>query len=332
MRESKWFVVIPPTGAARVAAQHISSNFIEKLGKTRVKIFDTHIYQHSFGALLKKPDETLVVDLINQLLIVSCLDFETTRFFSGALSPVSLFSLNILKKQNIKTIHWFYEDFNRVHYWRTVLPGYTTFLSIQRGPFPEICNSQNTTWHLLPTAATLTQADGLYDEKRVFDIAFIGIPSSYRIKVLEHIANSGYKCVIAGFGWENYTGVLQQSIISGKWVDENQSALILNRAKIGLNLSVDDPKEMSDVHLSPRVFDILISGNVLLTEDTPLSHEIMHEFRFETFSSPDQIAHTINTLLSRYTEYENDRLQNMQIVKSHHMYSNRVEQIIKLTE
>jgi hypothetical protein len=111
MSESKWFIVIPPSGAARVVAQHTAKNFIKKSGTCNVKIFDTLIYQNSFRALLKEPDETLVVDLLNQSLIVSCLDFGTTHFFSGALSPVSLFSLNILKKQHVKTIHWFFEDF-----------------------------------------------------------------------------------------------------------------------------------------------------------------------------------------------------------------------------
>ncbi|MBN1601887.1 MAG: glycosyltransferase family 1 protein [Chitinispirillaceae bacterium] len=332
MSESKWFVVIPPSGAARVVAQHTANNFIEKTGARNVKIFDTLIYQNSFQTLLKNPDETLVVDLINQSLIVSCLDFGTTHFFSGALSPVSLFSLEILKKQHIKTIHWFYEDFNRATYWKSILQGYTVFLSIQEGPFPEICNKHQVQWHLLPTAASIPQPDGLNDERRLFDVAFIGIPSSYRIKVLEQLARSGLRCIIAGSGWEQYSGPLQPGIISAKWVNEHQSAHVLSRAKIGLNLSINDPEGVNDVHLSPRVFDILRSGALLLTEETPLSHEIMRELRFETFSSPGQIETVINSILLSFAAYESDRLKNLQTVNTFHTYSNRVKQIITLVE
>jgi hypothetical protein len=330
--ESRWFIVIPPSGAARFVAQHTSNIFSEKLGKNRVKVFDSLVYEKSFKSMLMKNDENLVIDLINQSMIISCLDFEATHFFSGALSPVSLFSLNLLRKHHVKTIHWFYEDYNRVTYWNAVFPGYDVFLTIQIGPFPEISIQKQRAWHLLPTAASLAPVKTLSDEKRVFDIVFIGIPSAYRIKVLELIVESGFKCAIAGLGWDSYQGSLKQSIISGKWIDENQSALLLSSAKIGLNLSVDDPAGKSDVHLSPRVFDTLMSGALLLTEETPLNREIMVGCSFETFSSPEHVRSAIDSILSNFKEYNDKRLENIQTVKSHHMYRNRVDQIITLVE
>jgi spore maturation protein CgeB len=332
MAESKWFIVIPPIGAARVVAKHLANGFLNKLGTSRVKVFDSLTYQNSFKSILKTTDENLLVDLCNQSLIVSCLDFGATHFLSGALSPVSLFALKILKKQGIKTAHWFYEDFRRAHYWKDVLPGYDTFFTIQNGPFPELCHQISTKWHYLPTAASVESHTTVQDEKRDFDIAFIGIPSPYRIQILEQIVSSGVSCVIAGLGWDTYTGPMQNSILSGKWIDEAQSGLIFRRAKIGLNLSVDDPAGVSDVHLSPRVFDILISGCVLLTEETPLSHQSLHQCSFKTFSADEQVPIQIKEILSNYSRYQKDTCTNIEIVKSSHLYGNRVNDILRLTE
>jgi spore maturation protein CgeB len=332
MMESKWSIVIPPVGAARVVAKHLANSFLNKLGASRVKIFDSLTYQNSYKTILKTTDENLIVDLCNQSLIVSCLDFDTTHFLSGALSPVSLFSLNILKKQGIKTAHWFYEDFRRAHYWNDVLPGYNVFFTIQEGPFPERCHHISTKWHYLPTAASVEPHTTVPDEKRDFDIAFIGIPSPYRIRTLEQIVSSGVSCIIAGLGWDKYTGSLKNCILSGKWIEEAQSALIFRRARIGLNLSVDDPAGISDIHLSPRVFDILISGCVLLTEETPLSHQVLHRCSFETFSLGGPVNTQIKEILSNYTRYKKDTLANIEAVKSFHLYSNRVDEILKLTE
>jgi spore maturation protein CgeB len=332
MAETKWFIVIPTTGAARVVARHLANGFINKLGISRVKIFDSLTYHNSFKSILKSSDENLIVDLFNQSLIISCLDFGATHFLSGALSPVSLFALNILKKQGIKTAHWFYEDFRRAHYWKDVLPGYNVFFTIQNGPFPELSQQIATTWHYLPTAASVQPPAADHNYKRDFDIAFIGIPSPYRIQILEQAVSSGSTCVIAGFGWDTYSGPLQHFILTGNWIDEAQSALILQRAKIGLNLSVDDPAGVSDIHLSPRVFDILISGCILLTEETPLSHQVLHQCSFETFSSGESIRAQINKILSDYSRYQKDTHTNIETVKSFHLYSNRVDEILKFTE
>jgi hypothetical protein len=332
MAESKWFIVIPPVGAARIVAKHFANEFLKKLGTSQVKIFDSLTYQNSYKAILKTIDENLIVDLCNQSLIVSCLDFGVTHFISGALSPVSLFALNILKKQGIKTVHWFYEDFRRALYWNDVVQGYNVFFTIQNGPFPERCQQISTTWHYLPTAASLEPHTAVQDEKRDFDIVFIGIPSTYRIRILEQIVTNGISCVIAGLGWDSYNGPLKNCILSGKWIDEAQSALILRRAKIGLNLSVDDPAGVSDVHLSPRVFDILISGCVLLTEETSLSHQVLHQCSFETFSSGETVHAQIKRIISDYSLYKNDATTNIEMIKSFHLYSNRVDEIIKLTE
>ncbi len=332
MAESRWFIVIPPVGAARVVAKHLANGFLNKLGISRVKIFDSLTYQNSFKAILKTTDENLIVDLCNQSLIVSCLDFGATHFLSGALSPVSLFALKILKKQGIKTAHWFYEDFRRAPYWKDVLSGYDVFFTIQDGSFSELCQQISTKWHYLPTAASIEPHTAVQDEKRDFDVAFIGIPSPYRIRILEQIISNGISCVIAGLGWETYDGPLKNCILSGKWIDEAQSALVFKRARIGLNLSVDDPTGVSDIHLSPRVFDILISGCVLLTEETPLSRQVLHQCNFETFSSDTPVSTQIKHIISDYTRHKKGTLTNIENVKSFHLYSNRVDEILELTE
>lgn len=327
MSNQRWFVVIPPIGAARTVALHTLSALQQSVGTQQCKSIDSNTYLAAFTQLLKNPDETMAVDLFNQSLAISCLDFQATHCLVFALSPVTLFTLQLLQKQKIITVHWFYEDYRKATYWNSVIVGYDHFFAIQRGPIESLCQQIGTAFHFLPTACSLEPAAPPSSE-RIFDIAFIGIPSSYRAAALETLLAQGHTIAIAGSGWDGYRGSLEPSIVNATWTNEVQSAQILAQAKIGINLSVDAPTAVNDVHISPRVYDILVTGCILLTENVPLLADSLTECSYATFSTVDEAVDKAQTLLAGYREKSAERESNAQAVVKNHGYGNRVAALL----
>ena len=326
MKDNRWIFVIPPDGAARTVALNISDAFKTIIPIEYVKIFDTFKYLSAFRTMLKNPDPDTTVDLLNQTLVVSSLDFGTTHILSGALSPLTLFTLNLLRKQGITTIHWFYEDYHKASYWKDVISGYDHFCAIQKGILPSECQKAGSKYHYLPTATSCVFQ--MQQSERRFDIAFIGIPSPYRISILEHLACEGFHLLIAGSGWGAYEGILKKNIISGTWVDNDISFSLLNQSKIGLNISIENPSGRSDVHISPRAFDILASGCILLTEKVPLIDDTIPLCKYHTFSSIKDAVIKADKILNNYQNESITSKQNIEIITSQHTYKNRATDIL----
>lgn len=324
MTGSRWFLVIPPEGAARTVAQHTAEAFLECLGPSNVKIFDTAIYRKAYTGMLTISDENMLVDLVNQSLAISCLDFGTTHCLVGALAPVTLFSLLLLRKYSIQTIHWFYEDYHKALYWKTILDGYDYFFAIQHGEIETHCGKKNITFRYLPTAAACASLPW-EDKERIYDTVFIGIPSRYRIGILEYLAKNGIHLCIGGSGWNQYHGILEPSIIKKSWESEEESFQLLLQAKTGINLSLDDPAGRDDVHISPRVYDICAAGCRLVTEAVPLFTEAFPDAEAFFFGSPKE---ALDQITERADNAEST-INNRTTVLRHHRYVNRVNTILQ---
>jgi hypothetical protein len=324
----RWIVVIPPDGAARSVAFNAYTALSIEAGADNVKNFDCFTYLGAFKKLLNTPDENMAVDLMNQSLLTEVLDFGAHYVLTGALSPVTLFILNILKKQNIVTIHWFYEDYRRAVYWKDVISGYSHFCAIQKGVLQKICLQNNCRYHFLNTALSFEPHQNL-DIVRKYDIGFIGIPSSYRIHILETIIAAGFTCAIAGSGWDMYDGPLNSSIVNRTWTDSIQAETILSTASIGINLSVEDPLSRDDVHISPRVYDILACNAVLLTEDVPLITDALADCTYATFTNASNCVEKIRHILNNMHHFRESLSKNFTIVITRHTYRNRIQELIK---
>ncbi|NLD94921.1 MAG: glycosyltransferase family 1 protein [Fibrobacter sp.] len=324
----RWIVVIPPDGAARTVAHNAFNALAKETGSGNVKNFDSLIYLSAFKKLLKTPDENMVVDLMNQSLLTTVLDFGANYVLTGALSPVTLFILNILKKQNIITIHWFYEDYRRAGYWNDIISGYSHFCAIQRGILPKVCLQNNSTFHFLNTALSFEPRLNSFNPRK-YDITFIGIPSTYRIRILEKIVTAGFTCAIAGSGWESYDGPLNSCLINRMWTDSTQVESILSAGLIGINLSLEEPLCRDDVHISPRVYDILACKAVLLTEDVPLIRDALADCTYITFTSPDDCIVKIRYILDNAHLLQESLTVNFNTVITRHTYRNRIQQLIE---
>jgi hypothetical protein len=324
----RWIVVIPPDGAARTVALNTLNALALETGSDNVKSFDCRTYLNAFKNLLKTPDENMTVDLMNQSLLTATLDFGANFVLTGALSPVTLFILNLLKKQNITTIHWFYEDYHRAGYWKDVISGYSHFCAIQKGVLEKVCLQNNSTYHFLNTALSFEPHPDPHTARK-YHIGFVGIPSTYRIHILEKIVAAGFTCAIAGSGWDLYDGSLNNCIVNRTWTDNQQVETVLSQSSIGINLSVEEPVYLEDVHISPRVYDILACYAVLLTEDVPLIREALDDCTYTTFSSADDCIAKIRYILDNIHLFHESSTQNFNTVTTRHTYRNRVRQLIE---
>jgi hypothetical protein len=334
-RENTWFIVVPPDGAAREAGFETATSFEAVLGRGSCKTFDSRKYLDFFRKQLKNPQEDLVVDLFNHALVVQCLDFGAGNCLVCALSPVTLFTLNLLRTQAVKTSHWFYEDYRKAQYWKFLLAGYDFFFAIQKGPLPAACAKLGSRYSFLPTAASsycCAPYGGAGPANRLNDIVFVGIPSSYRIDTLEFLAQKGFSCVIAGLGWDRYSGPLKDSIISTIWTDGKNASDLLKTAKVGINLSVSSPDtDRENTHVGPRAFDVLASGCSLVTEDVPLARETLTGLHYHTFSGKEDAARRISAVLSDLDSEQAACIANRAIVCQEHSFGNRAREIIRIT-
>jgi hypothetical protein len=329
--QSKWFIVLPPDGAARQAGLETIAAFESLLGKDRCASFDCSTYLSALSNLLKTADDNMIVDLLNQSMLVQCLAFGATHLLVLALAPVTLFALSVLKKQHIHTAHWFYEDFRRATYWKDVLAGYNSFFAIQKGPIADECLRRNVGFAYLPTAVGKAHVGANVPPcaERTVDVAFIGIPSLYRIEILEYLAQNGISLVVAGSGWTDYHGPLSASLVATNWVNETQAQAILHSARIGINLSLSSPDtDPANAHVSPRVFDVLAAGCALVAEDVPLAKDALQRLHVSFFSGKKNAELEIKNVLKRIDAEQPFCDANAAAVAREHTYLNRVREIV----
>ena len=333
---ANWFLLLPPEGGARQVATNLLNAFKQKIPAKALHFFDCKKYYSGFNTMLKNPEENMIVDLLNQSLIVQCIQYEITHLLVPALCPVTLFTLNLLKKQKITTIHWFVEDYRRANYWKDILPGYSWFLAVQKGYVQEECRKNNCRFAYLPTApseesVTFKRQDN--NLKRKIDIGFVGFPTPYRIEFLEYLLSQDISLTIAGEGWDGYRGPLSDSIITGKWIDPQQAVQIMDSASLAINLSYEKPSgDLYDIQISPRVYDILSIGTTLLTEDVPLLHETIGDCHFYTFKNKEEATEKIHPIIS---DLDNENIKNKiennrGVILQNHTWEKRAEQILEL--
>lgn len=327
----KWFLVLPPEGAARTAGESLWRAMEEALPAPRRKLFDTKVYLGGFDKLLKSPTDDMVVDLLNQAMVVQAVDFEATHVLVLALAPVTAFTSNLLRRNGKVTLHWFYEDFREAHYWKQVLPTYDHFLAIQRGPVEAECRALGVGYHYLPTAPTRVSRDAPKPWKdRRGGLLFVGFPSPYRIAVLEAIAAAGLPLQVAGSGWESYRGPLDACLVKRGWTTPEEGQALLDEAKAALHIPSENPSaDRENGHLSPRVFDILASGAMLLCEDLPLVREALRGCAWREFRGPVEAVATARRALEESlpdaASIAAALLANRETVLRLHTYAHRFE-------
>jgi len=327
----KWIVVLPPEGAARQVGEKAWETLSAQIPAADRKLFDTKTYLAAFDRLLKDPADEMVVDLANQALVVQAMDFGATHMLVIALSPVTRFTVDLLRRRGVRMVHWFIEDYRQAKYWKEVLPAYSDFLAIQRGPVEQACAAAGVRFAYMPTAPILKPREAVRGwREREAAVAFIGFPSRYRVEVLETMARDGITLRIAGLGWDRYRGLLEPCLTGRGWFGPDEAFKLLEGSRIGLHLPNDDPSaDRSDSHVSPRVFDILAAGCLLLSEEAPLIRETLAGCGFKEFRGPAEAGKAAKAAFSE-PPAEEILARNREIALLEHSFARRMADILAL--
>jgi hypothetical protein len=334
----KIMVTIPPTGAAREYTLS-AIQCMQKLPGLDVHTFDFGQYEQGYGQLLTRDDPDLISDMCNQSLLTKVFELKPKIVLVTALSPVSNYFLQIYAQHKITTAHWFFEDFRRAHYWEAVAPNYDYFFAIQKGILEQklqtLYRSQSRPkYFFIPNGSSIHPED--FDARpvdlgtRKYDICFVGIPTPYRIQMLESLVVSGLSLVIAGAGWEQYNGLLQNHIIAPRQITTQQALTIYQQSKIGLNIGTQQPTDAVHEQISPRAYDILGCATVLLCEDIPLNPLALAHVAYTPFNQDNLAAQCRQILLDIQTQPQaiNEQCkQNQKTIFAEHLLAHRIESI-----
>jgi len=322
-----WGIFIPPVGAAR-SVMESSVEAFRSYGES-VTAIDTKKYAETFEKFLAPESKDLVDDITNQSWVCKAVEEGWNHVLVGALSPVTNWTLKLLKKLNIVTVFWFYEDYRKVSYWQQQLGMYDLFCAVQKEPLESVVGKS---FRFLPTAASTVVNDPIPDwNTRPYDCAFVGIPSPYRIAMLTCLKDAGLSLTIAGSGWEQVPQLREQCAEYG-WISAERSAQLYSSARFGINLSQENPFEddLQAFQISPRLYDMALAGTLPVTELLPLGETLFRELSTVLFDSAESMIAGIcetNSLDIDQAILEDNR----QCILAKHLYRHRVEQIVTWT-
>lgn len=331
-QNQRWLVLVPPRGAARSVGLALVGAFQEEVGRDLL-VLDCKTYVDGYRSLLRNPEEEIIVDLFGQSMLTKALEFKATHVLVLALCPVTQYFLSLLRNQRIRTLHWFFEDYRSAPYWQDVVKGYDIFMAVQRGPVENFCNENGITFRFLPNATMYqNQLAPIAWSLRRYDVGFIGLPSAYRVDILERLAAAGLKVAIGGEGWDAIKGILRERVVYGGWVGPQQASDLYRNCRMVVNLSQEDPSTMrEEQQVSPRACDAVFCGAVLLTENLPLNEISLQGVERVEFNTPTELL--VRALALREEGPAQSKLEaNQQVIRNLHLLQHRVRSIMQYAE
>ncbi len=327
MKTRKWGVFVPPSGAAREVMISVVRT-MDSLAES-ISIVDSGAYQKTIEAMMAPQSIDMAVDIWNQNWVCKALEEQWTHILVGALTPISVHTQKLLKLLGITSVHWFYEDFRKVDHWKYNASYYDLYCCVQREPLTSLLGPA---YRFLPTAAdSIPDATILPFDKKQFDLAFVGMPTPYRVEVIEQLIATGFKIAVAGPEWKQYPSIAESVVVDG-WVNDETAKELYNLSVMGLNLSQENPAQERDFHqISPRVYDMAASGTIPVSESLSLGDSFFKEIFAITFSTTEALIAIIKQLTPADLSYER-LVRNRQIIADKHTYRHRILQILEWVE
>jgi spore maturation protein CgeB len=330
----KILVVIPKQGGARALGENIVYA-LNRMDHTALT-FDCGQYSDNLGKMVRG-DETLLIDLFNQSLVVKALQEKADVVLVMALSPITPFTVQVLKNGGIKTVHYFCEDLKASEQWKPVIGAYDLFLVIQKDPWlKELKSDNNANTQYLPHGAPLEcQASDVAGKE--FDVTFMGAPYNNRIKFFERLCHYEIDFRIWGGGWDkfNLPPPLKDRIVEGsKWMNHEEIYSIYRRSKIVINLHAtltgQEIDETGDF-INPRTFTIPLCHALQLTDRRKALADFYEEDReIVCFGSVGELADKIEFYLDHWEKAEAIIQAAHEKTLSYHMLSHRLAEMLEM--
>ncbi|MBF0193707.1 MAG: glycosyltransferase [Magnetococcales bacterium] len=341
MKPAKKIVIVTPGvdrgGGADAVGKGLYSGFCE-LPNIEATLFDFGAYIQSFDKLLKSSDDGLLIEIISQHFITKSVENSPDVIIVLTLTPLSPYFIGLLRKLNIKVVHWFVEDYRRIN-WLELLQPYDHVLSYQKQFLREdLVNSCLNSCSYLPVGCEYPESSEVFQkDEKSFDITYMGFPYQNRKRVIEYLLNNDINLKIWGFGWKKYNkspliaNALQEN---GRWLTLPDTRAIYKKSRIVLNIhsavmQQDAEVYMKDEMVNSNLFEICASGAFQIVERRSGVLEYFEEDKeVVCYSSKEELVEKIKHYLSRPDECKNIARAGYLKTLNNHRFSHRAQTIL----
>lgn len=326
----KIMLALSPAGAARAYGLRIVSE-LKRQGQ-EVYVFDFGKWSDLIEASLLPSAVEYAQDFLGQAFLTKLVDEMPRALVVLPLCPVNVYYLRLAKKLGIRCIHWFYEDWRAVDYWRDVAGEYDVFLTVQKGSFLPYLQKSGIGAYLPTGVDRECMPSAIPLVSRRYDFVFVGVASEYRQRILSFLLACSYRVCVAGEGWnsENLPGA---EVLEFDWLPEDRAWALYQESVFGLALSVQCPSEnggVSEQQLSPRVYEMVASNCIPVFENLDLVASELEDIEKVVFTSEMDLKSQLDQI--DLQKWDTQNLQQNQLkVRREHSLELRIRALIAQT-
>lgn len=170
----------------------------------------------------------------------------------------------------------------------------------------------------------------VFQEKRLYDVLFIGKHEAHREKVIKHLANAGIRIAVGGAGWHNKKQTLNGHYVTflGDDFRGSQYQELISKSKVCLGLL---SKDFPELHTT-RTFEIPYFGSVLATERNNETLEYFEEHQALFYNTLEELTKHINIILQDGRWLEIARAGQQRVLNSSYSWEEQMVQVCKRIE
>ena len=286
-------------------------------------------------------------ELINKILRKTLRFINRKRINRGLLKEINKFSPTVLliskgidiypqtllkiKEKNILIANWNPDDFfNSKNSNKNIINSlkiYDIVFSSRKHLFDEyrlngIKNPTYLEWYFLPEYHMRSKVDAKIIDK----ITFVGTFSKRRDEIINKI-DSNNLIEIWGSGWNKSKVVSKSNVLCHRQIlDQNKFSEVMQTSLINLNILTIENRD----HTNLKIFEIVASGGILLTEKNKSSMEILggNCFYFQGIQDINNMISVIKSL-SKKELLEHKEKTYSRIIKGKNSIDDRVKEMLK---
>ena len=161
------------------------------------------------------------------------------------------------------------------------------------------------------------------EEGKTQELLFIGNTRNVYRQIIQDLIPADYDLKVYGLGWEQF---ISEEYITGEYYEYDKIAQAYHDTKIVLNDHWDDMREYGFV--SNRIFDVLAAQSFVISDDMEEIHELF-EGCVETYTTKEDLKEKIDYYMQHPEEREEKARRGQEIIREHHTFSKRVDEIVK---
>ena len=239
-------------------------------------------------------------------------------------------TLKKIKTKNIKIANWNPDDFfnlkNSNKNLLSSLSLYDFVFSSRKHLFQEYKTKRikypiYLEWYYLPEF----HFKKIHNEKIVDKLTFIGSYSEKREKIINAI--KGINIEIWGSGWNKAKLKFNKNIIChNKILTQSNFPSVISKSLINLNILTSENRDQTNL----KIFEIVASGGIILTEDNDITREILGEdcFYYDGINNINTIIQKIKKLPRKSLIQKREKTY-LRLISNNHSIDDRVKEMLK---